>query len=230
MSKNSIVIAKNEFKLRVLGRNDKVLKVYDIAIGERRDGLARIYEEDFRTPEGCFKVNAIFAQGSPGLAQLNRSYYPFYLAHRMGDSFADLGDNAYGSGLIALSYPAPQDLVSYQKLTGNGSVRRDWQEFMEEKWRGVFEHLARKKGIPFPEMTLSHEKCTGERSFLEGKTFDELCALTPPEPRLGMGIHGTNDPACIGHKISGGCVRMHNKDFEELLNYVRFGTPVEICH
>jgi lipoprotein-anchoring transpeptidase ErfK/SrfK len=32
-----------------------------------------------------------------------------------------------------------------------------------------------------------------------------------------MAIHGTNDPKCIGHKISGGCVRMHNKDIVELI-------------
>jgi LysM repeat protein len=34
------------------------------------------------------------------------------------------------------------------------------------------------------------------------------------------GIHGTIDPASIGHDISEGCIRLHNKDVEELADLV----------
>lgn len=42
------------------------------------------------------------------------------------------------------------------------------------------------------------------------------------------GIHGTNNPQSIGGYVSNGCVRMHNKDVEELFPLVVIGTPVNI--
>ncbi|MDB5084899.1 MAG: hypothetical protein JWN30_1785 [Bacilli bacterium] len=42
------------------------------------------------------------------------------------------------------------------------------------------------------------------------------------------GIHGTNRPFSIGHDASHGCVRMHNRDVEELYQWVKVGTPVYI--
>lgn len=42
------------------------------------------------------------------------------------------------------------------------------------------------------------------------------------------GIHGTNDPSSIGTYASGGCIRMHNEDAEELFQLVPTGTPVQI--
>lgn len=42
------------------------------------------------------------------------------------------------------------------------------------------------------------------------------------------GIHGTNKPWSIGRRESAGCIRMHNRDVEELFNWVPTGTPVTI--
>ena len=42
------------------------------------------------------------------------------------------------------------------------------------------------------------------------------------------GIHGTNNPASIGTMASLGCVRMYNRDVEELFPQVSVGTTVEI--
>jgi len=42
------------------------------------------------------------------------------------------------------------------------------------------------------------------------------------------GIHGTNRPSSIGKYVSNGCIRMYNKDVEELARYVKIGTPVKI--
>lgn len=42
------------------------------------------------------------------------------------------------------------------------------------------------------------------------------------------GIHGTNRPGSIGHDASHGCVRMFNRDVEELYEWVSIGTPVSI--
>lgn len=42
------------------------------------------------------------------------------------------------------------------------------------------------------------------------------------------GIHGTNNPASIGHYVSHGCIRMYNQDVNELAKLVPIGTPVRI--
>lgn len=42
------------------------------------------------------------------------------------------------------------------------------------------------------------------------------------------GIHGTNDPSSIGKSVSRGCIRMHNRDVEELARLIPIGTPVII--
>lgn len=46
--------------------------------------------------------------------------------------------------------------------------------------------------------------------------------------RKGYGIHGTNDPQSIGRAASHGCIRLRNKDVEELFSLVRIGGTVEI--
>ncbi|MFC6332044.1 L,D-transpeptidase [Paenibacillus septentrionalis] len=42
------------------------------------------------------------------------------------------------------------------------------------------------------------------------------------------GIHGTNNPASIGHEVSHGCIRMYNQDVLELASLVPVGTRVTI--
>lgn len=42
------------------------------------------------------------------------------------------------------------------------------------------------------------------------------------------GIHGTNKPYLIGENVSSGCIRMQNKDVEELYEMVSVHTPVYI--
>jgi lipoprotein-anchoring transpeptidase ErfK/SrfK len=46
--------------------------------------------------------------------------------------------------------------------------------------------------------------------------------------RHKYGIHGANEPSYIGAHASGGCIRMHNEDVEELFELVPTGTPVQI--
>lgn len=44
----------------------------------------------------------------------------------------------------------------------------------------------------------------------------------------GYGIHGTNNPGSIGQNASHGCVRMRNRDVEELFGMVGVGDQVEL--
>jgi lipoprotein-anchoring transpeptidase ErfK/SrfK len=46
--------------------------------------------------------------------------------------------------------------------------------------------------------------------------------------RPGYGIHGTNRPSSIGKMVSKGCIRMYNKDVEDLGRRVGIDTPVNI--
>jgi hypothetical protein len=45
-----------------------------------------------------------------------------------------------------------------------------------------------------------------------------------------FGIHGTNKDWDIEYPVSGGCIRMHNADVEELYELVDVGTPVIITY
>lgn len=44
----------------------------------------------------------------------------------------------------------------------------------------------------------------------------------------GYGIHGTNKPDKLGRQITMGCIRMNNKDVEELFDIIPLGTEVTI--
>ena len=46
--------------------------------------------------------------------------------------------------------------------------------------------------------------------------------------RKGYGIHGTNRPDSIGHNASHGCIRMRNREVEELFKMVAVGDTVEL--
>lgn len=46
--------------------------------------------------------------------------------------------------------------------------------------------------------------------------------------RKGYGIHGTNNPKSIGKRASHGCIRMRNRDVEDLFERVAVGDVVEL--
>ena len=51
-----------------------------------------------------------------------------------------------------------------------------------------------------------------------------LMALSIPH----YAIHGTKIPSSIGQAVSKGCIRMHNRDIQNLFQYVEIGTSVII--
>jgi lipoprotein-anchoring transpeptidase ErfK/SrfK len=44
----------------------------------------------------------------------------------------------------------------------------------------------------------------------------------------GYGIHGTSNPASIGRNVSHGCIRMRNRDVEDLFERVAVGDEVDL--
>jgi lipoprotein-anchoring transpeptidase ErfK/SrfK len=55
-------------------------------------------------------------------------------------------------------------------------------------------------------------------------------AINHRHPRTGRqyGIHGTNEPQYIGQQRSRGCVRLRNRDVEELYTITPIGVTVII--
>lgn len=49
-----------------------------------------------------------------------------------------------------------------------------------------------------------------------------------PGPGSGIAIHGTNDPASLGHDASSGCIRLSNEEIIELRRYASPGVKVII--
>jgi len=64
------------------------------------------------------------------------------------------------------------------------------------------------------------------KAILDGKQVYGSRWIGLSLPRYG--IHGTNNPACIGKMVSLGCIRMHNQHIEQLFDKVYKGMIVNI--
>jgi lipoprotein-anchoring transpeptidase ErfK/SrfK len=69
--------------------------------------------------------------------------------------------------------------------------------------------------------------CAGGRAVRPGKR-NPLGTRWIGLSKKGYGIHGTNEPDSIGKAASHGCIRMRNRDVEELFEMVETGVPVEL--
>jgi len=52
--------------------------------------------------------------------------------------------------------------------------------------------------------------------------------FAPAQGRSGLGLHGTDDESSIGTKCSQGCIRLRNRDIEELYGMLNLGDKVTI--
>jgi len=43
-----------------------------------------------------------------------------------------------------------------------------------------------------------------------------------------LGIHGTNDPETLGTQVSSGCIRLHDDDIAQLVDFLPLGVPVTV--
>ena len=68
----------------------------------------------------------------------------------------------------------------------------------------------------------------GDPENILGTRWMAIQATGDTPPARGYGIHGTWDESSIGKAVSAGCIRMRNKDVEELYMLVPLGTPVTI--
>lgn len=101
---------------------------------------------------------------------------------------------------------------------------------INNRWLRLFRSGVLQKQYPIAVGRMLHETPTGNFIIINK-------APNPGGPYGTMwmslskqyyGIHGTNDPSSIGKAVSKGCIRMYNKDVEELASIVPIGTPVRI--
>jgi len=216
-------LTKSEHILRVRDGNTRIIREYPIAVGRYNDDKESIWAADYRTPNGAYLVTAIHERGSKGLETANRKYYPWYLAHKYGNPLEDAGYGVYGDGIIVLSYPNVIDTQRFRKAKTDGTLEREWEEFCTTHWQPIYECQAKIEDRLLEEVAIEGD--------FGKKTFTELYCNIPTEEdfNIPLSIHGTNNPECIGHDISAGCIRMHNEHIMELINnYVLIGTPVII--
>ena len=69
----------------------------------------------------------------------------------------------------------------------------------------------------------------GDPDNILGTRWMALRATGDTDDVRGYGIHGTWEKNTIGKAESAGCIRMHNKDVEELFNLIPLGTEVVIA-
>ena len=68
----------------------------------------------------------------------------------------------------------------------------------------------------------------GDKENILGTRWMAISATGDTPPARGYGIHGTWDESSLGQQSSAGCIRMANRDVEELFVYVPVGTKVVI--
>ncbi|WP_147533458.1 L,D-transpeptidase family protein [Bacillus marasmi] len=101
---------------------------------------------------------------------------------------------------------------------------------VNQRWLKLFRNGVLQKQYPIAVGRMLHNTPTGNfiivnRAPNPGGPYGTMWLSLSKE---SYGIHGTNDPSSIGKAVSKGCIRMYNKDVEELASIVPNGTPVVI--
>ena len=102
----------------------------------------------------------------------------------------------------------------------------------ENRWLRLYKDNVLQKQYPIAVGRMLHDTPTGHFIIINkdpnpGGPFGTMWMSLSKEH---YGIHGTNNPSSIGHAVSRGCIRMHNKDVEELASIVPIGTGVLFIH
>ncbi len=223
MNDRIVRITPRDHRLAV---RDRGVEIASFPIASARYGATpKYWSNDYRNASGRYEVAGIFRSGSPRLEESNAHHVPWYLSPMARDPYEDAGFGVYGEAMIVLNYPNAQDWERYTRACRTGLLRRVWERFCRNHLKPLYERISLTTGVPFAETIV--ETDYGSRTYTD---VLEACPILDPKVAFGLGvaIHGTNDPACIGTPISAGCIRMHNQDIRELLTKVEVGTPVEL--
>jgi hypothetical protein len=215
-------IMTGERKLLLLDCGFEIAR-FNIATS-RYETTPKYWSNDYRNALGSYKVAGIFRKGSVELEKHNAHHVPWYLSPKARDPFEDAGTGVYGEGLIILDYPNKEDLYRYNNARNNGLLKIVWSNFCVDHLKPIYKLISEHNNVPFENTIVKTDY--GERTYPELLSscpiLDERIAF-----ELGVAIHGTNDPDCIGSGISAGCIRMHNSDILALMAKIEVGVDVE---
>ncbi len=128
-----IYIKKKKFKLFVINSNGSIIKIFNIAIGKKKNFGRKIYQGDKGTPEGLYFITEILISTAPTnslsykkLKKINSVYFKAKDGfHKWGKPWEDLGRDAYGKAFYRLSYPNQEDIKHYKKLLREGKIPKN---------------------------------------------------------------------------------------------------------
>ncbi|BDA75614.1 ErfK/YbiS/YcfS/YnhG family protein [Calothrix sp. PCC 7716] len=114
--------------------------------------------------------------------------------------------NVYRGGNLIKSYPIAVGRPNWETPTGNFQVL---QLLQKPKWINPMTGKSIPGGTP-------------------GNPLGKYWIGFWTDGRNWVGFHGTPNPETVGTAASHGCLRMYNKDIEELFKVVSLGTPVTV--
>ncbi len=242
--------AKQLFEARSWDASELMyLKAADSREVERRiaayEGLVSLYQK-LRMPKKVSRTEALLNKEKDFLARLvpeDERYYVSYTVKKK-DSYAKIARKAGVSplwlrransgkvlkvGLVIRLPKMPYRLaVSKEEkklywMRGDGEVLKVYPVAVGKKetqtpegWYKIIEK------VEDPPWYKEHEIIPpGDPKNLLGTRWMGL-------DQKGYGIHGTRNPRSIGGAVSHGCIRMVNRDVEELFDWVPVGTEVAI--
>jgi len=109
---------------------------------------------------------------------------------------------------VAIPYFSPNYLPAYGNVTG---IEKKPYWYPTEKTRL---HYLEMHGIDLPKIVAPDDPRNAMGVVQIIIRFDS------PDINPLYRIHGTNDDSSIGKKATSGCIRMHNKDILQLINYI----------
>jgi lipoprotein-anchoring transpeptidase ErfK/SrfK len=141
------------------------------------------------------------------------------------------GESADASGNVAVTVDTKTNILEVregEKLVATYPVTvgtaHTASPIGEWKVRGI----AKMPTFRWDKEMLRHGNRSGDFYLLRPGPRNPVGVMWIALDKKGIGIHGTNDPASIGHAASHGCVRLANWDIVRLATKIKAGDKVSI--
>jgi len=211
----AIVVLKKQKKLLLVSKDMCVISQYPVATGSNPG--RKTYMGDNATPEGIYRIT-----------QVNSAVIPGRIA-ALEQEVKAMPDNKE-----ALKKKEELRLLKKEFRRGESAINAMNAVYLHAKdghaKYGTNEDLGLNSyGPAFLRLDYPNEADREHRKkLIKEKKIPILADGTPKGAGSGIAIHGTNDPASLGHDASSGCVRMDNEGLIKILEYAEKGTIVMI--
>jgi murein L,D-transpeptidase YafK len=211
-----IYVYKPKKKLFLMDRQLVAWKAYTVATGEKNG--EKLYAGDRKTPSGVYHITEIYQYREP--------WYLPQIKEKMAAYKEDPKKYGYYYGYYKKFSSKHKKAI--QRIRDLNNVYLSAEEGHAKY--GTDEDLGFNAYGPV-FMRLDYPNSNDVKKYKKAVAMDMIPQDEDGEYiELGGGIaiHGTNDNPSLGFDASAGCVRMKNRDIEELSDYVSEGTIVVI--